>query len=229
MFRIHLTITLLLAMLGTAWASPADKQVERLLESMRTAYRAVQSASLEITSKIDIEGKQESQAVSMHYQRPNLLRLAFTFRGQVVTRISDGKKVHTMGEKGDPFTINYSIDAMGSDSPINLEALSFFDWKRQLSTSPGANMEKSKFKLIESERWNDRTWLVLEETAHGQNVFVRYFIDPQSFLIWRCEVRSLDKKSFIMETEVRTMVLNSKLDPKLFVAPKRKPQPSSSP
>jgi outer membrane lipoprotein-sorting protein len=203
-----------------AFALDSDKEVQKLLASMRTAYSTVESASLLVKTEFDNLGKRESQSISMSFQKPNLLHLDFSYKGQTATRICDGKKVYTMGSGGGRQVMTYSLDALGGDLPINLESMSFFDWKRQLSTSSGANMEKSRFKVIPSEQWNDRDWIVLEETAHGQNVFVRYFIDPRTYYIWRCEVKSIDSKKFMMETEVQKLMVNVKLDPKLFAAPK---------
>ena len=202
-------------------AADADKEVEKLLANMRQAYQSAQSASVVSKSTTEIDGKDETFAVRMDYAKPNLLRMVFTFRGQEAMKISDGKKVYMIVGGGKPHEQKLTLDALGGDAPINLETMAFFDWKRQLSTSSGANMEKSKFKIVLSEEWNDRSWIVLEETAHGQNVFVRYFIDPKTFLIWKCDVKSLDKKESIMTTEVQKLLLNPKLDSKIFTAPKR--------
>lgn len=202
-------------------AADADKEVEKLLSNMRQAYQSAQTASVVSKSTTEIDGKEETFAVRMDYAKPNLLRMVFTFRGQEATKISDGKKVYMMVGGGRPHEQKLSLDSLGGDAPINLETMAFFDWKRQLSTSSGANMEKSKFKIVLSEEWNGRSWIVLEETAHGQNVFVRYFIDPKTFLIWKCDVKSLDKKESIMTTEVQKLLLNPKLNPKIFTAPKR--------
>jgi outer membrane lipoprotein-sorting protein len=209
----------LLAACG-AQAQKASKEVEKLLSSMRTAYQAASSATVDVLSITEFDGKEEKMEVRLDYAKPNLIRLIFSFRGSIVTRISDGKKVSTKVEGGKASTEALTLDALGGGAPINLESLAFFDWKRQLSTEPGGNMRKSEFKLILSESWKGRTWIVLEETAHEQDVFVRYFVDPDTYMIWRCDVKSLDKKRTIMTTEVRKLLLNPKLDPKLFMIPK---------
>jgi hypothetical protein len=100
--------------------------------------------------------------------------------------------------------------------PINLEVMSFWDWKRQLSTDPGSNMEESKFKLVQGESWNGKKWTVLEETAYGQNVFVRYFVDPSSSLIYRVLVYDLGRTKLQVETVVKKLERNIKVDPKKF-------------
>lgn len=198
----------------------ADKDVEKLLSNMRQAYQSANSATILSKTKTKIEGKEEAFEVHMDYVKPNLIRMVFAFRGQEVAKISDGKKIYTMVGTGKAHEEKLTLDGLGGDAPINLETMAFFDWKRQLSTSPGANMSESKFKIVLSEEWNGRSWIVLEETAHGQNVFVRYFVDPKTFFIWKCDVKSLDKKRAIMTTEVQKLLLNPKLDPRIFDAPK---------
>jgi outer membrane lipoprotein-sorting protein len=187
---------------------------------MRQAYQSANSATLESKTKTKIEGKEEVFEVRMDYGKPNLLRMVFAFRGQEIMKISDGKKIYTVVGTGKAHEEKLTLDGLGGDAPINLESMGFFDWKRQLSTSPGANMSESKFKIVLSEEWNGRNWIVLEETAHGQNVFVRYFVDPKTYFIWKCEVKSLDKKKEIMTTEVQKLLLNPNLDRKVFEAPK---------
>lgn len=218
--RLLLCFAYCAALAASSFARDADKEVEKLLASMRQAYQSTQSASIVSKSTTEIEGKEETFAVRMDYTKPNLLRLVFTFRGQELTKISDGKKVYTVAGSGKPHEQKLTLDALGGDAPINLETMAFFDWKRQLSTSLGANMEHSKFKIVLSEEWSGRSWIVLEETAHGQNVYVRYFVDPKTYLIWKCDVKSIDKKKSIMTTEVQKLLLNPKLDSKIFAAPK---------
>lgn len=217
--------SLALALVATsAFAFAADKEVEELLAKMRKAYQSVESVSLTAKSRGQFLPEGEALEVKMDYARTNKLRLAFKFGSQQVRRVSDGKKVYTWaepakGEKSEPDVSDVSMDALGGDAPINLESMCFFDWKRQLSTEKGANMEKSEFKLIKSESWNGRSWIVLEETAHGQNVFARYFIDPSTYFIWRCDVKTLDKKNPFMEVHLVDLQLNPKLPADTFKAP----------
>jgi len=213
-------LSLLFALAAFCLPIEADKEAEKLLSNMRQAYQSANFATLQSKTKTKIEEKEETFDVHMDYGKPNLIRMVFSFRGQQVAKISDGKKIYTVVGKGKAHEEKLTLDGLGGDAPINLEAMAFFDWKRQLSTSPGANMSESKFKIVLSEEWNGRSWIVLEETAHGQNVFVRYFVDPKTFFIWRCDVKSLDKKKQIMTTEVQKLLLNPRLDPKTFDPPK---------
>lgn len=212
-------ITVFLAAGGSFAAAASESDVEKLLASMRTAYQAAQTAQLKVKSRFMVGDEWITSQVAMSYAKPNRLRLEFTIKDSVTHRVSDGKKVYTWF---DPETVrvkDVDPDALGNDAPINLECLSFFDWKRQLSTESGANMEKSKFKVIPSESWNGRKWTVLEESAHGQNVFVRYFIDPKTYFIWRCDVRDLGSRKPFMETEVLELTLNPKFDAARFRPP----------
>jgi hypothetical protein len=207
----------------------ADKEVEELLAKMRAAYQAVESVSIQAKAKARYPQGEESHSISMDYAKTNKLRLTFDFRGKTVRRISDGKTVYTWAEdtktakRTDVDEAKVSMDALGGDAPINLESMCFFDWKRQLSTAPGANMEKSEFKLIALENWNGRSWMVLEETAHGQSVFARYFIDPKTHFIWRCDVKTLKERKTFMDVQIVRMTLNPKLGPDTFKAPFEKP------
>jgi len=202
---------------------PLDTEVDKLLASMRTAYQAANSASIRVKSRVKVGDEWVTSMVTAYYEKPNRLNMAFKVKDVLLNRVSDGKKVYTWVDLASIRTEEVDADTLSNDAPINLEIMSFFDWKRQLSTSPGANMEKSKFKVIKSESWNGKSWIVLEESAHGQSVFVRYYIDPSTYLIWRCDVRDLEKRSGFLETEVVELTLNPKLEAALFKAP-RKPE-----
>lgn len=217
MFRIA---TLFLLAIAASPSFSADKEVEKLLASMRTAYQAVSSASLRIDSKVKYSFGEVTHKVRFEYEKPNRIHLAFDFQGKTIRRISDGKKVYTFAEEAKPDVAAVSMDALGGDVPVNLETLCFFDSNRQLSTSKEGNMAASTFKLLEGQEWNGRSWYVLEETAKGQNVFVRYWVEPDRFFIGRCEVFGLDKKTFIMDAQVKSMVLNQAIEAKLFQPPK---------
>lgn len=208
-----------LAALVLATGFQPDSEVEKLLASMRTAYQSAETATVKVKSRVKVGEDWISGTSTLHYEKPNRLNLAFKLKDVLTHRVSDGRKVFTWIELDKVKSEGVDPDSLGNDAPINLECLSFFDWKRQLSTSPGANMEKSKFKLIKSENWNGRNWIVLEESAHGQSVFVRYFIDPNTYMIWRCDVRDLERRSPFLETEVTELTLNPKLGAGLFKAP----------
>ncbi len=219
----------MLALSALTSALATEDEVQTLLAKMRKAYQNVGSVSLQGRSRVRYSEGEESHSFTLDYARPAKLRLVFDFRGKTIRRVSDGERVYTWvaeakaSEKPEPDIAKISMDALGGEAPINLESMSFFDWKRQLSTTKGANMEKSELKVVPEEKWNGKEWVVLEEMAHGQGVFARYFIDPKTFFIWRCEVRTLDKKSFFMDTQVLGMKLNPSFGDGTFKAPFQKP------
>jgi hypothetical protein len=109
---------------------------------------------------------------------------------------------------------NFDLDAI--PIPVNLEVMSFWDWKRQLSTSPGSNMETSKFKLKLNVPWNGKKWTLLQETAYGQGVYADYYIDPKTSLIYRVCVFDLQKSQVRTETAVVKLERDVKVNPSIF-------------
>lgn len=216
--RFLIAIATMMAVVGAAWANDTD--VEKLLENMRNAYQKPQTARIK-TEAILLE-KQDSK-MSMQFEltfkRPyKIFCKVSKFPGQEgkdIFWVTDGKTIKSVTSDG---TRRDSItpDELGRGWPLNLESLCFWDSNRQLSTKAGANMELSKFNVIEKETWNDKEWLVLEETANGQDVFVRYFIDPKTFYIWRCVVWDIDKKKQRYDVVVRELEIDPVVDDKIF-------------
>jgi hypothetical protein len=123
---------------------------------------------------------------TISYQSPLRLCAKTALNGRTVGyRVSDGANLATVNSNGSVVRSASSTDSLGGGLVANLESLSFFDWKKQLSTDPGANMQRSTFRIVKGESWNNKKWTVLEETASKQGVFCRYFIDPATNLIWR--------------------------------------------
>ncbi len=196
----------------------AQKPVEDLFLKMRKAYQSIDTASLQARLRFYGPNATQTGIMSVDYARPFKIRYTAEVGQNRVQRFSDGKKVVTIRGENRTETEKINVDTVGGQLPGNLEWLCFFDWKRQLSTTPGNNMAKSTFKLIPKESWNGKSWIVLEETAPQQQVGVRYFIDPRTYLIWRCDVKNLSTKKQTVRTEVTKLVLHPKLDPKIFSA-----------
>lgn len=197
----------------------ADKAVEDLFAKMRKAYSSVGSAKVEVRLRLNSPSGWQTGIISIDYQRPNLIRYVAQLGDNSVKRWCDGKKVTTRRNMQITTSDKVDVDTMGGQIPGNLEWLCFFDWKRQLSTSPGNNMAQSTFKLIPSEKWNDKTWIVLEETAKPMDTFVRYSIDAKTSFIWRCEVKQISTDRDIMETQVKSLSLGVQHDKSIFTAP----------
>lgn len=194
---------LVLAAVALAMASlslAADKDVEDLLGHMRDAYKAVKAAKFTVvTSRPDSDGKNQDITTDFLYKPTNMIK--FTINGlpgsdgKTATIVTDGKKIGGEGMAEGAEKRDFSFDEIERGMPANLEAMSFWDWDRQLSTKEGANMNKSAFAIVKDEKWDDKSYTVLEETAKEQNVFVRYFIDPTTYFIKRTMVFNLDDKA----------------------------------
>lgn len=216
--RSLLVVTSLpLASLATA----ADQKVESLLARMRAAYKAVQSAQLNTVSELTMRnGTKATINATVNYSRTNKIHVSVlgypsVAKGSKVVVYTDGKTIKTIGFPGGHGEYKYSHQAVVSSLPVNLESLCFWDYERQLSTKPRANMSQSKLKIVENQKWDGRTWTVLEESA-GQS-FIRYYIDPKTALIHRSQVTNLEAKRVVADYKLTSLKLNAKVDPKLFV------------
>jgi outer membrane lipoprotein-sorting protein len=200
-------------------AAPEQKPVEDLLAKMRKAYSSAKSVALEVKVRNNTQNGVASGRFSFKYQHPNRIRYLADIGSNHVERYCDGKEVVTIFNAQRNSTKTINVDTLGGRMPGNLEWLCFFDWKRQLSTSAGNNMAQSKLKVIPSQTWNGKKWIVLEESAPQVGVGVRYFVDPKTYFIWRCDVSSIDQKRQITRTEVTKLDLNVKFESKLFTPP----------
>lgn len=214
-----LSAGLLLTLSGLAAA--AEKDVEEQLSKMRDAYKAVKAAKFTSESVLHIEGEKVTGTIDTVYKSENKVTMRatnlFGMEG-VIKVISNGKKisVSTPEEKVDD---DFSIEAMGQAMPVNLEVMCFWDWKRQLSTEKGANMEFSEFKLLKDQSWNDKKWTVLEETAKGQGVFAKYWIDPKTHFIWRTEISDLESKEKVMDCTLKSLEVDIEVADSTFDIP----------
>lgn len=194
-----------------------DQEVERLLSRMRNVYSSTMTARLVIKTTGPRFGK-NTITTDLTYMKERRIYAKLSgfesLKGRTRIFVCDGQKISVDDFAGNPQLLDFNPDVI--PLPINLEAMSFWDWKRQLSTSKGSNMEHSSFKLKKGVRWNNKSWWVLEEKADGQNVYVDYFIDPTTALIHRVQVYDIHKRNMITETVVAKVDRNIKVDPNLF-------------
>jgi outer membrane lipoprotein-sorting protein len=203
----------------TASAFAADPEVEDLLSKMRQAYRELKTVTFQTKSQINEKGDQLTVTLDGEFMNPNKMRVAFAgLPSGEATLICDGKSVAIVVTKSIKQTLEYSVDNLGRSLFANLDTLSFFDWKRQLSTAEGGNMQKSQLKITK-EDWNDRSWIVLEEHAETQKVDVRYFIDPATHMIWRTVGTVIGEKTPYIDAQITKLEINPILDEKNFVIP----------
>jgi outer membrane lipoprotein-sorting protein len=202
----------------------ADKEVEALLAKMRTAYKSVKTAHIVTRSKSPVPEGDLIVTSDITYQAPNKIRAklnGFAVNAQkVVTLVSNGKTLTVMGlpqgNLDQPFTFQNFVQATGP--ALNLESLNFWDWKRQLSTAKGDNMEKSALSVVPNTRWAGKTWTMLEERAPESGVYVRYFIDPKTYFIHHVRVTDISGEQLQMDTEIRVLQTNVKVNESLFKA-----------
>jgi outer membrane lipoprotein-sorting protein len=210
------SLTIGLSFLLAAPLLAADKEVEALLAKMREAYSGAKTAKITIKTTGARFGE-DTITTEVVYMKDRKIFAKTTgagpFSGKPRTFISDGNMVSFTDFSGNTQRTRFDFDLI--PIPVNLEAMSFWDWKRQLSTSPGSNMEKSKFKLFRKS-WNGKQWVVLGETAHGQSVYVDYYIDPKTNLIHRVQVYDIGQKQLRLETVVAKFELNVRVDPGIF-------------
>lgn len=196
---------LVLAAVAMAMASlslAADKEVEDLLAHMRDTYKAVKGAKFTVAATlVDPSGTKQETVTDFLYKPTNQVKATITglsdSDGKALIIITDGKKIGFDGAAAGADKIDFGFDELeGPMRTANLEAMSFWDWDRQLSTKEGANMNKSTFAIVKDEKWDDKSYTVLEETATNTQVpvLVRYFIDPATYFIKRTVIYKLDDK-----------------------------------
>jgi outer membrane lipoprotein-sorting protein len=214
-----IALTLFVALSTAALA--ADKEVEELLSKMRDAYKGTKSVRMTTAVTSYFEEEKFESTFEISFKNPNKVRMTtdklFGMEGQIKI-ISDGKTITviTPEEKDE---VPYSIEAMSDGAPVNLETLCLWDWKRQLSTEAEGNMHKSELKLVKEQKWNDKEWIVLEESAPTQKVFVRYWIDPKTHFIWRTEVMTLEGRDKLQECIVKKLDTELTLEDSVFDGP----------
>jgi outer membrane lipoprotein-sorting protein len=217
--KMHALMANVLVLLATT-AFGADKDVEQLLAKMRETYSGTRTARMVVKTTGSRFGK-DPITTELTYMKERKIYAKLSGQSSLPGRsrvfISDGKKVSIDDLSGNVQQSEFDLDFI--PMPINLEAMSFWDWKRQLSTAEGANMHDSRFRLRKDVSWNGKSWLVLEETAYGQNVYAEYYIDSKTSLIHRVLVYALkdDKKGKLnLETVVTKLERNIRVDSKLF-------------
>jgi outer membrane lipoprotein-sorting protein len=203
-------------------ALAADKDVETLLLKMRNAYKSVKTAHIVTRTKTPAPEGDLIITSDVTYQAPDKIRaklVGFPVSvDKTIVLTSNGKTLSVEGAPGGktshPFSYQAFVEATGP--ALNLETLNFWDWKRQLSTAKGDNMEKSDLKVVPSEQRAGKTWVVLEERAPGQGVYCRYFIDPATYFIHYVRVTDLSGIQIQMDTEIKQIQTNVKVDDSTF-------------
>ncbi len=197
----------------------ADKDVEDILKVLRDNYSKAKSVHMETVSTMLVgEGEEIQLSSKAWYLNPGTFRIETKSDGGTILSASDGKNGYNKGIDGKVAKGKFDPDEIAS--PVNLEVLCFWDWKRQLSTTKGSNMNESELRLLKKETWKDKDYMVLEEKAPKSKVFVRYYIDPVKKFIVRTAVYSLDNTAILLQDhKVTKFELNAKVDEKLLKLP----------
>jgi|GEM_PF-2066329 len=179
-------------------ASPKSPEIEQLLAEMREAYRRVDSAKLNVLHSSRKQGKPFQIVIDISFKKPNRIRAKVPKGGDLgdVLVITDGKKVSWFGGPDGPMVDTFDPERFPVS--LNLETLCLWDYDRQLSTGKGGNMRLSDLRILRDQEWNGQKWILLEEAAPNVGVFVRYWIDPMSKLIWRTVVSPINKRDQIL-------------------------------
>lgn len=207
----------LIAGLLAATSFGADQEVEKLLARMREVYSGTKTAKMVIKTTGPRFGKSVITTELTYMKERKIFAKLSGFeslKGRTRTFVSDGQRVSVDDFTGSVRQLDFDLDFI--PMPVNLESMSFWDWKRQLSTTVGSNMHESTFKLRKDVSWNNKTWIVLEEKADEQKVSVDYFIDPKTALIHRVQVYDFNKKILSTETVLTKLERNIKVDGSLF-------------
>lgn len=189
-------VLLILCTALSTGALAADKEVEDLLAKMRVAYKNIGTATFRLESTLLAENGNLVLKMIGGFSSPNKMYVFIDSEDIHLKIISDGKRIYAVNDTVEQVAdIPFSNLRLGQAlSFANLEVLNFFDWEKQLSTSESANMSDSELSIRKNVDWNGKTWLVLEESAPQVGVYVEYYIDPESHLIWRTVQMTLDKK-----------------------------------
>lgn len=204
-------------------AFAADKDVEDILKVLRDNYAKAKSVRMEVVSMGEQFGGDDNPLTSqVFYKGPGSFRIEMKGpgmgAGNSLLMISDGKNSYTKNPDGKVTKAKFAPDEIAP--PVNLEVLCFWDYKRQLSTTKGSNMNESELRLLKKETWKDKDYMVLEEKAPKSKVFVRYYIDPVKKFIVRTAVYNLDNTAILLQDhKVTRFELNAPVDPKLLKMP----------
>ena len=207
----------------STWALAADEEVEDLLAKMRKSYETIGTVTFKLESTILTPNGDIAIHMIGGFRSPNKMYVNIKFPDSRVKVVSDGKKVYVVaGDSERIMEMPYNINNMGDALPgANLEVVNFYDWERQLSTTEGANMHDSTLSIRRNEKWNGKSWLVLEEAAPKVDVYVEYYIDAKTHLVWRTVQMSLDKEFTRGEFILKSLKLGAKISDKRFQKPIR--------
>ena len=217
-----IALLILCAALSTG-ALATNDEVEELLAKMRKTYQTLGTVTFKLESTILTPNGDIVIHMIGGFKSPNKMYVDIELPGARVKVVSDGKKVYSVrGDSERIMEMPYNIDVLGDAlMGANLEVINFYDWERQLSTGADGNMHDSKLSIRKNEKWNGKTWLVLEEAAPQVGVYVEYYIDPKTHLVWRTVQMSIDKEFTRGDFILKSLKRGAKISDKRFQKPIR--------
>lgn len=215
---------IILALSLAVSAAAGDKAVEDLLAKMRKAYEGLKTATFTLESTLS--GRDGDLVVKLEggFKSPKMLYVNIDIEDVKLKVISDGKRIYKVNVQFDQVAdIPYSDDNMGEVLIpwANLEVINLYEWPKQLSTDQGDNMHDSQLSIRQSEEWNGKTWLVLEELAPTANppIYVEYYIDPETHLVWRTIQMTFDKEFVLGDFVLKALNRGAKISDWRFWKP----------
>lgn len=200
---------------GFLTVASADMDSATLLSKMRSAYEGVKSAKFHVIGK-GFSPASKEQISDFEYKAAKKVRAEvvglFDEKSKIVFT-ANGDKFSARDESGKLPATTFDFEQFQPAG--NLETLCFWDWKKQLSTEEGGNMQKSKLSVTQHEKWNDKDWIVLEENASEQKVKCRYFVDPKTFFIWRT-ISTPDSGEHVTDSWITKLDTGIEIDDKDF-------------
>lgn len=198
--------------------------VKKALDDMRTAYKAVKSATLKLQLTVPEDSDDPGSVLKFDYNfsSPDKERATFFVPGDSdgFTVISEGDKVLWSSKPMDDDKDSDDKDDADADDPegTGFPTQFFSDPDAFLMTADG---EFGGTDLdVHDEKWNDKEWTVIQETFSKDQTIRRFYIDPKTHLVWRVTDSDTADDKIQSDFQVMSLEINPKLDDTLFEPPK---------
>ena len=151
-----------------------------LLVTMRDAYARLDGVDVTFEERRD----GEVRSGRVRYRAGGVLDAAFEIPDYGTVEVTgDGYRL-TVRDPMRPTEerLDHAPRALTSSLIGNLPVYALVDADRQLSVGEGGHMDLENLGVT-TETWDGRRWIVLHEASNSTRY--RYFVDPDTFLMWR--------------------------------------------